>query len=101
METTPNLQPNPRRENLSGEYDSRSVSLKFTMLSPEMKAVLDQALNNAGLELTQCSNFNFLETLTKEQRKNLSSLIGYLYISKKDQKSQKETAKSIAEVLNS
>ena len=95
MEPQPNFS---RREDLVGKHDSKSVSLKFLMLPEEIKTSLDDALNNAGLAFDQCFSENFLESLTDEQRKELSNLNSDLNPSVS---MQNETIKSIVGILNS
>ena len=95
MDSQPNFN---RREGLVGKHDPKSVSLKFLILSEEVKTSLDNALNKINLAFEQCFSENYLESLTDEQRKELSSLNSDLSTNISP---QNETIKSIVKILNS
>jgi hypothetical protein len=97
-EPKPNIS---RREELAGKHDSKSVSLKFEMLLEATKKDLDDALNKVGLEFKQCFTENYLNTLSPEQKQELSSLNGNLILSTNSRTPNKETIQAIVKILNS
>jgi len=86
------------KESLAGQYDSESVARKFIALHPDLISKLNSALSLRSLTFKMCFSKEFLDLLSLEQRKKLSSLCDDLR-TEKDRETREEKIKTIATFL--